>query len=704
MRKELETQLEEFLEKETKPFVDTLFTVLRTKSYLPYNTTNDPQAPQNGIHIPLDEIMSATSTSPSGSRKRAFDSDERDGRPTKGPRLGPDSHIARHGRGGRGGSVGTGRFNNEYGGEMMHRPPGGYNPPEHKRGICRDYYNSGFCSRGAFCKYSHGDDAVVPNQVFPMPNMLPFMFANGGMPFGGAYDPHESRIDLSRPQRPPVMSRSMQEGGQGLQQQSGELPVIQDLTPMLDGQQVNGQSEGLSMRPTEGYGVPMNVDAPIPGQRPRGGMRNGARGGNRNARGTFKGAHSLTPDQRTDKTLVVEKIPEDKLALDEVNAWFKKFGTVTNVAVDASSGKALVSFSSHTEAHAAWKSEEAVFGNRFVKVFWHRPMEGHGQAGAKKLAASAPLLANMSKQDAPVAGPSSLPSKPPAKKPAPSAALTALAEKQRLLDAQIAEQKTLMDSLGSASAQEKKDIMARLRKLGEEMKSTSSSSNPPTKLTTSTGTDQREMAKLDKELEMHAASGEGGETTEELKATLEKLQAEALSLGIPEADASSSTASSYRGGYRGRARAGGFRGAYTGRGAFRGGPPRASMKLDNRPKKLVLKGASSDNVQAIKDWYETTSQLESVDVADDGEIHVNFRTRAGAEQGMAKGTSIPTVDTVQISWFTNQPAEGKTKDPSPPTATTHTQPDVELERDPAPVEEDDEVVTGGWGGDGDGGM
>ena len=40
------------------------------------------------------------------------------------------------------------------------------------------------------CKYSHGDDAVVPGQLYPMgpgmPGVLPFMplFPAAGVPFG----------------------------------------------------------------------------------------------------------------------------------------------------------------------------------------------------------------------------------------------------------------------------------------------------------------------------------------------------------------------------------------------------------------------------------------------------------------------------------------------------------------------------------------
>jgi len=86
-------------------------------------------------------------------------------------------------------------------------------------------------------------------------------------------------------------------------------------------------------------------------------------------------------DYRRDKTLVVEKIPDDHLSLGAVSDWFKKFGTVTNVAVDPPTAKALVTFAEHDQAWKAWKSEEAVFGNRFVKVYWHRPLVGRGGRG-----------------------------------------------------------------------------------------------------------------------------------------------------------------------------------------------------------------------------------------------------------------------------------------------------------------------------------
>jgi RNA-binding protein 26 len=244
----------------------------------------------------------------------------------------------------------------------------------------------------------------------------------------------------------------------------------------------------------------------------------------------------------------VEKIPEDKLSLDQVNEWFKRFGTVTNVATDAVGGKALVSFEKHDEARAAWRSEEAVFGNRFVKVFWHKPMEGHGQVGARMLAASAPLMANMANKEkgpspspttSTTSAPTTISSVPSTSMPAlatrkvasASTAVSALAARQQLLEQKIAEQKTLMSSLEKASAEEKKDIMTKLRKLSDEMtKLTSSSTSSEAETSKASVTnkveqDKKEKERLDKELEMRKTADETS-TTEELKAKLERLKAE----------------------------------------------------------------------------------------------------------------------------------------------------------------------------------
>lgn len=420
---------------------------------------------------------------------------------------------------------------------------------------------------------------MVPSQLLGMPSgMMPFMSMMNNAMFpganGGAYDPHE-RIDMRQPPRQPMMHRQ-----DVPYPSSAELPVVQDLTPRMptDKHQNGYPPTGNGLVHSNPSRMDVDTDSYRPdnnhfqpssnyrqNNRPSGGFRGGGRRGARpmNEPGVFPMAvddlplsdnqpstssnppqfptSAPRPERRNDKTLVVEKIPEEHLALGAVNDWFKRFGTVTNVAVDVKSAKALVSFSDHEEAHKAWKSEDAVFGNRFVKVFWHRPMGGHGTLGAKMLKASAPLVSKLSTETNGSDTPMSItPAEP--KKPAPSSAVSALAAKQQLLKQQIVEQKTLMAKLESAgSPEEKKEIMGRLRKLGEEMKpsstNTASSSAsgtpaPSTARASAPPSDQElvERERLDKELEIHAATTvvDREESTEDLKAKLEKLKAEVI--------------------------------------------------------------------------------------------------------------------------------------------------------------------------------
>jgi len=212
---------------------------------------------------------------------------------------------------------------------------------------------------------------------------------------------------------------------------------------------------------------------------------------------------------------------------------------------------------------------------------------------------------------------------------------------------------------------------------------------------------------LDKELEGHTAAngveGASEENTEDLKAKLARLKAEAASLGLPEAtSAYSSTYRPYRG--RGRATRSYYRGATT-------RPPRASMKLDNRPKRLLIKGVSSDGVQAVRDWYESTGHVDSVTTVDRGDVLVSFKNRSAAEQGLAKGQNIPQVGQVQVSWYTGQPPVTTTKDNSLSPAVAPSEdnkgaeetmhPSNKQERHPSPHHQEEEVVASGWGGDED---
>src|SRR6266404_1292894 len=249
------------------------------------------------------------------------------------------------------------------------------------------YADNGYCARGAFCKFSHGDEALVPG-VFPMGaqqmpgNMFMPMYQHG-IPFAmgppAAYAPHEARLDIQpappsgpmgRPPRTSSMHPRVNGDGPSIQpHHSGELPVIQDLTPPVHKDDSTRQQERSVPSPnvdtqpdstspaSAAPVVKMEVDASANGPspyliRPPRTSQNPATRGRGGRPGFYGGeVQRFHPERRGDKTLVVEKIPEDKLSLDAVNSWFKRFGIVTNVAVDAPSAKALVSFSTSEEAH-----------------------------------------------------------------------------------------------------------------------------------------------------------------------------------------------------------------------------------------------------------------------------------------------------------------------------------------------------------------
>ena len=649
------SQLEEFLEKgtasprlgtiapeplniannlipEASKFVDSLFSALRSKSYLPYEPIKD--VPDGGIPIPLDALMSSAGPS-DRARKRSLEDDDHDHPPPKGPRLSNEGHFSRyHGqsRGGvdpRGGHMngrGIGRgegpsMNGHMRGPMgidvhhsspMYRPPGASFNGRGRRGICRDYHSkpfsllsrtfqsynwsdNGFCARGSLCQYSHGEDAVIPPMPYPNgPGIVnpiqaaPFMPMFGSPPFGGipgaAYDPHESHMEMGprhvRGPRTPD-SHGMHDP---IPVSSVELPVIQDLTPRDPVEEANRGDASIQPNGfTHNFGTPRRGPQPpvmMPVANPPvvfgGGVGGhmGPGGFRRPVRGTFTGDNHTFRNgtARDDKTLVVEKIPDDKLTLEAVNEWFKRFGTVTNVAIDTPSAKALVSFSAHNEAYSAWKSEEAVFANRFVKIYWHRPLEGYGGVGQRALAASASFIQNSSVTESSSQHPDTQPDpqlqpesqllpelqpqlqspslQPPSQPPVSSAPIkrpqkpdpatvAALAARQQLLEKQISEQKVLMSRLTTASTpEEKQELMARIKSIQNgTVPSNPVSTGPPTsKLSNgSSKAALSEKERLDKELEMHTVQSalKGGSENDDpannttaLKEKLEKLKAE----------------------------------------------------------------------------------------------------------------------------------------------------------------------------------
>lgn len=397
---------------------------------------------------------------------------------------------------------------------------------------CKDYDEKGFCMKGDMCPYEHGmDHIVVPGQEpaaadgKPLPPFLPAARTNRPT----EYDPNNSQIfpaDSKHADRPPRTERT-----------------------------------------------------------PRGGTR-GGRGG----RGNRSDISGMGPSyDRSNMTLVVEHIPDDKLTESAIREFFASFGTVTAVEVQPSKRLATVAFERWSMAKKAYDSPAPIFDNRFVKVFWHKP---------DSTAAPAPVLVpkpadnddeemdmedfKRRQEDAQRAYEAKM-----AKKKANEEAAKELEKRtQELLALQMEEKRKLMEKLS-------RKIAGRSASAGSPPPQAKSASPP-------------------------AANGDKPKDeamTAALKAQLEALEAEARALGIEGNTGEEFDLAGFRGRGRGRGRfaprgRGGYvprgRGApytpyggYRGRGGFQPARGRGgTLKLDNRPRKVAI---SAPDLKGEKD-------------------------------------------------------------------------------------------------------
>lgn len=448
----------------------------------------------------------------------------------------------------------------------------------------------GFCPRGVECPYEHSPDSM------PFPPM-PFPFMMPPPPPGddGGYSP----------------------------QQPGLSPM-----PMMPG-----------------FPPPPPPFQQPPNFAPRG----RGRGGN-----PFGGTLSTRPPPRDNgvKTLVVTDIPVAHLSLESINDHFKRFGTVTNVAIESRDRKALVAFSSNNEAYSAWKSDEPIFGSRHVKVLWHKPIEGHGGQGQQQLEASAQLLENMRKieQEGATAIQGQVQTEADIR-----AQLEQVKQQQLVLERNLAEQKVLMNRImteKSLGVEEKRELKERVKELAREHEKQKEQMRRDAVDVEALQAKLRKLKPLPKRKAppvVASAPSEGvhsisemmdeempDEETLALREKLAALKEEASSMGINAEVAA-------RGGARGRG----------GRGRGRGAasvPPRGSMKLDNRPRTIAITGSAvtshpQDVLRGVKEALLSRSDIlrepylgdEAGNAREDGgRIFVAFATRGGAEQVSTK--------------------------------------------------------------------
>jgi RNA-binding protein 26 len=313
--------------------------------------------------------------------------------------------------------------------------------------------------RGADCQYEHSDDVIIPTPEMMFAQMQNFMGPNQRGGFGGRG-----------------------RGGRG----RGGPPMPFD--PHMGGMP----------------GMPPMF---FPGPGGPGGR--GGRGGRPAPPPEFALGATRPPRDRNGNTLLITDVPRESCNMAAITEYFSQFGDVTSVAVEGHSRRALVSFTSNAEAYQAWKSDAAVFGNRHVKVLWHKPLPGHGAAGQKALDASKTLLENMKRLEAgeDIQGNHQAKLEGPESRLRKTLAELETRERQQKRETLIAEQKVLFARAGTASQEDKMDILKRLREIKGEM---AAIDNPPK-------VEMSEKDKLDAQLAKHGMETAAGDEEELLR-------------------------------------------------------------------------------------------------------------------------------------------------------------------------------------------
>lgn len=320
--------------------------------------------------------------------------------------------------------------------------------------------------------------------------------------------------------------------------------------------------------------------------RGRGNFQRGDRGGQRgNAAFRRGGRAEFSSDRpnydRSNTTIVVENIPEEKFSEEAVREFFSTFGDITEVTMRPYKRLAIVKYNDWNSAKDAYSSPQVIFDNRFVKVYWFSSPENLPQPPAVAgtnggIPSNRNGSANTTPAPARSTSEASVDMEEFAIKQQEAQRIQEEKAKKRLeTEAALKEMKVKQEELLKKHAEEQAKLMEKLAaRTGKPVKT-----------------------------EEGSASNDKSEV-ERLKQVLASKKAEAERLGAVNLD-SALTDESYgwrgrgrgRGGFRGRATyapRGGYRGFDRGGYQGRGGAPFAvgggAYNLDNRPKKIFLTG------------------------------------------------------------------------------------------------------------------
>jgi len=333
--------------------------------------------------------------------------------------------------------------------------------------------------------------------------------------------------------------------------------------------------------------------------RGRGGFQRGGgtdRGGfSHNRRGGRAEFSSDRPNyDKTRTTIVIEQIPEEKFDETHVKEFFSEFGSIVDITMQPYKRLAIVKFDDYQGAKAAYDSPKVIFDNRFVKVYWYvspdslpqPPARANGSAKIENKATPVPARRASEAEIDPVEFAK--------KQEEVQKAHEEKIKKKREVDAARSE----LDKRLESQAEEKRMLMEKIARM-------TAKKNGRSDVVSEDGT--------------LVTSDTAGDTASEAEKLYAKLKAEASSLGIDTTLTDTEPWAGRgrgrgRGGYRGRATAfvpRGSRGGYRGRGGAPFAGASSVYKIDNRPRKIALKGidfTTSDKEEPLREHLFVSSR------------------------------------------------------------------------------------------------
>ncbi|GAA5917074.1 hypothetical protein JCM8208_003253 [Rhodotorula glutinis] len=315
-------------------------------------------------------------------------------------------------------------------------------------------------------------------------------------------------------------------------------------------------------------------------------------------------APAARPARGASRVISVDNIPPTSLTDAAVRHFFQPFGAILHLGVDVDGRSATIMFSAPHEADRALASPQAVFGNRFVRVYRavdpgvvpsaSVPNDGREQdvAGAR-LVTARPAL-----EDRSTAGSA----------PAP---VQASMTRARQLEHNAEQQRVLLSEVQAAGGERKRDIMVALRALATEAD----------------------------ELRSRARADVGEPARGDARARLLELQREAASLGIDTTGSSSGRPGPLRRSATSRPRP----------------PPRVDpqqFRLDNRSRNLRIGPLEQDGkLGALRAHLELFGEVVALDYDPEAKTGtVEFAVRKSAEQALAAGRLPQEFAEAKLSW------------------------------------------------------